>query len=54
VVRADDKRQARLNVIRDMLSRVKAPDVSRKLARPDERVVCEFSEPLLSSGWVAR
>jgi len=54
VVRADDKRQARLNVIRDMLSRVKAPDVSRKLARPDARVVREFSEPLLGSGWVAR
>ena len=54
VVRADDKRQARLNVIRDMLSRVKTPDVSRKLARPDARVVREFSEPLLGSGWVAR
>jgi len=54
VVRADDKHQARLNVIRDMLSRVKAPDVSRKLARPDARVVREFSEPLLGSGWVAR
>jgi len=54
VVRADDKHQARLNVIRDMLARVKAPDVSRKLARPDGRVVREFSEPLLTSGWVAR
>ena len=53
VVRADDKHQARLNVIRDMLSRVKAPDVSRKLARPDARVVREFSERLLGSGWVA-
>lgn len=54
VVRADDKHQARLNVIRDILARVKAPDVSHKLARPDARVVCEFSEPLLTSGWVAR
>jgi polyphosphate kinase len=54
VVRADDKRQARLNVIRDILARVPAPDVKRKLARPDARVVCEFSESLLGSGFVAR
>ena len=54
VVRADDKRQARLNVIRDILARVPAPDVARKRARPDVRVVREFSESLLESGWVAR
>jgi polyphosphate kinase len=54
VVRADDKRQARLNVIRDILARVPAPDVKRKLARPDARVVREFSESLLASGFVAR
>jgi polyphosphate kinase 2 len=53
VVRADDKHQARLNVIRDILARVPAPDVVRRLARPDTRVVREFSEPLLE-GWVAR
>ena len=54
VVRADDKRQARLNVIRDILARVPAPDVTRKVARADARVLREFSEPLLTSGWVAR
>jgi polyphosphate kinase len=54
VVRADDKRQARLNVIRDMLARVPAPQVTARLARPDPRVVREFSEQLLTSGWVAR
>ncbi|HWW32176.1 MAG TPA: polyphosphate kinase 2 [Steroidobacteraceae bacterium] len=54
VVRANDKRQARLNVIRDILARVPAPDVKRKLARPDARVVCEFSESLFGSGFVAR
>jgi polyphosphate kinase 2 len=53
VVRADDKHQARLNVIRDMLARVPAPGVTRQLAHPDPRVVREFSERLLSSGWVA-
>jgi hypothetical protein len=52
VVRADDKHQARLNVIRDILARVPAPGVARRLARPDARVVREFSEPLLEA-WVA-
>jgi polyphosphate kinase 2 len=54
VVRADDKHQARLNVIRDLLARVPAPDVDRRRARPDARVAREFSESLLASGWVAR
>ena len=54
MVRADDKEQARLNVIRDILARVPVPDVSRKLARPDPRVVREFERELIDSGWVAR
>jgi polyphosphate kinase 2 len=54
VVRADDKHQARLNVIRDMLARLPAPDVAPRLARPDPRVLREFSAQLLTSGWVAR
>ena len=54
VIRADDKRQARLNVIRDMLARIPAPQVKRRLARPDARVAREFNQRLLESGWVAR
>jgi polyphosphate kinase 2 len=54
VVRANDKHQARLNLIRDLLARIPAPDVRRKLARPDPRVAREFDAELLSSGWVAR
>jgi polyphosphate kinase 2 len=54
VVRADDKRQARLNVIRDMLARIPAPGVAQRHARPDARVAREFSERLLSTGWIAR
>jgi len=54
VVRADDKHQARLNVIRDMLARIPAPEVDRRHARPDARVVCEFRASLLGSGWIAR
>jgi len=54
VVRANDKRQARLNVIRDLLARIPARRVNRRHARPDPRVVREFDESLLSSGWIAR
>ena len=54
VVRADDKHQTRLNVIRDMLSRIPSPEVKRKNARPDSRVAREFSEELITSGWIAR
>jgi polyphosphate kinase 2 len=54
VVRADDKHQARLNVIRDMLARIPAPQVKRRLTRPDARVAREFDESLLGSGWLAR
>ncbi|HYM44294.1 MAG TPA: polyphosphate kinase 2 [Steroidobacteraceae bacterium] len=53
VVRADDKHQARLNIIRDILARVPAPGVARRHAQPDPRVVREFDEELLESGWVA-
>jgi polyphosphate kinase len=54
VVRADDKHQARLNVIRDMLWRIPAPQIDRKSAHPDPRVAQEFNEALLASGWLAR
>ena len=54
VVRADDKRQARLNVIRDILARVPAPGVKPRHTRPDRRVAREFSPALLDSGWLAR
>ncbi|TLY79074.1 MAG: polyphosphate kinase 2 [Gammaproteobacteria bacterium] len=53
LVRADDKHQARLNVIRDILARIPFANAKRKLARPDPRVAREFSETLLGSGWVA-
>ena len=54
VVRADDKHQARLNVIRDILSRVPYRHAKRRLARPDPRVAREFTEELIESGWLAR
>ena len=53
IVRADDKRRARLNVIRDILSRVECPDRDEHLARPDRDVVFEFSRRRLDKGWLA-
>ena len=42
VVRANDKREARLNVIRHILARVDCPDKDEHAARPDEEVVFSY------------
>lgn len=42
VVRADDKRNARLNVIRDLIARLACPDTDKHLAVPDRRVVFPY------------
>ena len=53
VVRADSKRQARLNLIRDILSRVSYPGRVRHRTRPDQRIAREFRPKLIKSGWLA-
>lgn len=52
VVRANNKQQARLNVIRDILMRLPGR-AKRHAEAPDEHVIREFRENLISSGWVA-
>jgi hypothetical protein len=52
VVRANNKQQARLNVIRDILMRLPGR-AKRRAEAPDEDVIREFRESLISSGWVA-
>ena len=42
VVRADDKRAARLNVIRDLISRLECPETDKHLATPDPSIVFPF------------
>lgn len=44
VVRADDKRAARLNVIRDLVRRIECPDRSQHPAVPDPAVVRSYSD----------
>ncbi len=43
VVRADDKRAARLNVIRDLISRLACPETDKHLAFPDRSIVFQYS-----------
>ncbi|MEQ1863947.1 MAG: polyphosphate kinase 2 [Micropepsaceae bacterium] len=42
VVRANDKRAARLNIIRDLLSRLACPETDKHLATPDESIVFAY------------
>ena len=44
VVRADDKRKARLNVISDLLARLACPETDKHLAVPDPRIVFRYNE----------
>ncbi len=53
VVRADVKRVARLNLIRDILSRLHYAGKNQKLVRPDTDVVLEFSPECIASGRLA-
>ncbi|HZQ14096.1 MAG TPA: polyphosphate kinase 2 [Pseudolabrys sp.] len=44
VVRADDKRAARLNVMRDLLARLACPQTNKHLAVPDLNVIFPYDE----------
>jgi polyphosphate kinase 2 len=53
MVRADDKRAARLNVIRDLLSRCEYHDKDRHGEMPDPSVVLPFDEGQFKNGMIA-
>ena len=44
VLRADDKKTARLELLRDLLSTFSYKDKSKKLVRPDRKIVFEWSK----------
>lgn len=52
VVKADEKKVARLNVIRDILSRVDCPDKNQHIATPDRAIVFPFEAKKLKSGGI--
>ena len=53
VVRADDKKEARLNVIRHLMSVVDCPDKDKHAADPDPEVVFTFDERHLENDAIA-
>ena len=53
VVRADDKRSAHLNVIRDLLARLACPQTDKHLAMPDISVVFPYDEAHARAGLLA-
>ena len=52
VVKADHKKIAHLNVIRDILSQVDCPDKDEHLIPPDTDVVRKYHSSLLKEGWI--
>ncbi len=54
IVRADNKRLARLHLMRDILSRLHYAGRKEKLVQPDPDIVFEFSPDCLEAGRLAR
>jgi hypothetical protein len=53
-VHSDDKRQARLHLMRDLLSRLDYPGRSRELRAPDPDIAFEFTLDCIGSKRLAR
>lgn len=53
IVRANDKRVAHLNVIRDLLARLACPKTDKHLAVPDASIVLRYDEAHLRAGILA-
>jgi len=53
VVRANDKRQARLNLIRDLLARLGYPDADETLLTPNPNIVFAYDDTYLHNGMIA-
>jgi polyphosphate kinase len=54
MVQADDKPLARLNIIKDLLSRLDFPGKDHRADRPDPEIVFPFQETVLASGRLAK
>lgn len=53
VVRADDKRSARLNLIKDLLARLHYDGKDEALLTPDPEVVFQYDDPYVRNGMIA-
>lgn len=54
LVRANDKRQARLNIIKDLLRRLHYADKDERLTRPDPQIVFAYDVSNLENGQLAK
>ena len=54
LVRANDKRLARLNIIKDLLGRLHYTDQDERLTRPDPQIVFAYDVSNLENGQLAR
>ncbi|MEP7181921.1 MAG: polyphosphate kinase 2 [Betaproteobacteria bacterium] len=54
IVRADDKHLARLNVIKDVLSRLHYKDKNKRQIRPDPQIVFAYEAANLENGQLAK
>jgi polyphosphate kinase 2 len=54
IVRTDNKREARLNLMRDILSRLNYADRNKKLPPPDRNIVFEFTRECLTDHRLVR
>ena len=54
LVRANDKRLARLNIIKDLLGRLHYADKDERLIRPDPRIVFAYDASNLENGQLAK
>jgi len=54
IVHADDKRLARLNLMRDILSRLPYPGKKNKLVQPDANIAFEFTPDCIAAKRLAR
>ena len=53
IVRADDKQLARLNIIKDMLSRLDYADKAKRLILPDSQIVSAYDATYPEKGLLA-
>lgn len=54
LVRADDKKLARINIIKDLLHRLEYEGKDKKLVRPDEHIVFEYNVSNLENGQLTK
>ena len=54
VIRASDKHQARLNLIRDLLSRLDYHGCDKRLVRPDRDIVFAYDPRFLANGMISQ